>query len=350
MTWRFVLVALLAPLALALGAAGSRAEPSVHELEFVIERPDSVRVQLQFAVSAANEQQAVEAALAATHQLVPGARILEDGSEVSAQFASWWWQWDASELPVAVAYNPAGAPFGVSAADLTRGLEAWSSVESSSFAFRFAGATSSDVSVHSGVNDGVNVVAWRHLDCRSGCVLGVTSKTELHEADIILNTNPEAKLGDGSNGTVDTATVMLHELGHAAGLEHSCPMFQCTPDEQSAVMYFQYRGPKHDLQPDDIAGISALYPSSDGVVDVHPEILEITLEPGWMLTVLPPGPMEEAMRELGCVQAAFAFDDGGWLTWFRGAPPTLQDIRQVAPGAAYWLYASTACSHLFVLD
>jgi len=56
---------------------------------------------------------------------------------------------------------------------------------------------------------------------------------------------------DGTTETFDFFTVALHEIGHALGLGHS--------NNGAAVMASGYTGAKRTLQPDDIAGIQALY-------------------------------------------------------------------------------------------
>jgi hypothetical protein len=50
----------------------------------------------------------------------------------------------------------------------------------------------------------------------------------------------------------DLATVSLHEIGHALGLDHS--------SDTNAVMYAYYGGARRELTADDIAGIQSIYP------------------------------------------------------------------------------------------
>ncbi|HEX6029823.1 MAG TPA: matrixin family metalloprotease [Tepidiformaceae bacterium] len=343
--------ALILVLFAGFSAEKGRAEASARDVRFVAVRDDGARVGLQFIIHATSERAAVETALAAAQELVPGATILTDQDDaVSAQFGAWWWQWDGAELPVTVSYNAAGAAAGFGEADIEEDLKVWSSVPGSAFRFAYGGPTDSGASVQDGTNDGKNVIAWRHLDCQAGCVLGVTTKTEMHEADIVLNSNPQAKLGNGSAGTTEARSVLLHELGHMAGLDHSCALFACTDAEQDAVMYFQYRGPKHTLAADDVAGLTALYPVGAAPQGGQPRTLELSLQPGWLLTVLPPGPIEAAMDGLACADAVYSFDGTAWHSWLRGAPAPIQDLTTVAPGAAYWVHASAACSHLFALE
>ncbi len=70
------------------------------------------------------------------------------------------------------------------------------------------------------------------------------------EADAVLNI-------DADWTVFDVLTVAAHELGHVAGLGHS--------SDPTALMYAQYQGARNPLLgADDIAGISALYPTSGG--------------------------------------------------------------------------------------
>jgi|GEM_PF-1183574 len=55
-----------------------------------------------------------------------------------------------------------------------------------------------------------------------------------------------------SSTTKDLLTVFLHELGHVFNLGHESRVLQ-------AVMYPSYSGIKHELHPDDIEGIQAIY-------------------------------------------------------------------------------------------
>ena len=352
MTRRLPVVLLLVAFVLLSMRAADRgaAEPAVRDIQLVMQRPDGTHVVFMFAVDAPSSEAALETALAAAHELAPNATLIPPPDGVTAQFAPWWWQWDAAELPVPVAYNPDGAAEGVTAVDVDAALAAWTGIEGSAFAFRYAGTTTAAEHVQDGINDGLNTVGWRHLDCSIACILGLTTKTEAHETDVVLNSNPDANLGDGSDGTIDTRTVLVHEAGHMAGLEHSCPFFDCSESEEHAVMYFQYRGEKRTLGEDDLAGIRALYPGTPSSSSGEPQTLAIEVPPGWSLTVLPPGPLDASMGRLTCVDAVYAWDGATWARWIRGGPPFVQDLATIEPGAAYWTHASAACSHLFVID
>ena len=209
----------------------------------------------------------------AVASLVPGGQVVSpvDG-QVAAQWAQWSWLWDASELPVPVAYNPTDAPPLVGPSAVTSALTQWSTVPGSSFAYKWAGFTDHTASMAESGPDGENVISWESLDCSAGCVLGVTSKETVHESGLVLNSNPLALMGDGSDaggGTADAASVILHETGHMAGLAHSCaaPFAPCTEAETDAVMYYQYRGVRRKLTADDMAGMVALYPGGWQLAD-----------------------------------------------------------------------------------
>ena len=65
--------------------------------------------------------------------------------------------------------------------------------------------------------------------------------------DIVMNTAQTWRVG----GTVDVATVALHEFGHSLGLDH------CNIND--AVMFSTYTGIKQYLRTDDIAGVQEVY-------------------------------------------------------------------------------------------
>jgi hypothetical protein len=324
-------------------------------LDLVVENPGGHQVQMSFLIRASSEREAREAALAALPQLMPQGKLADTSGQAAAQFAPWGWHWAASEMPVPVVYNPSGGP-AASTAEVASALRSWSSVPGSAFAYAFAGTTDAAPGAQDASYDGQNVIGWINLSCAAGCVLGVTSKVDdVREVDIVLNSNPEAKLGDGLGGSVDIETTILHEAGHMAGLEHSCqPFFSvCSDSEAAAVMFFRYTGIHRTLGADDLAGVAALYPqapelvrnSSGGIPVVE---LSVRVQGGWTLSVLPAGPIGDVMRSLQCVSAVYELQDGGnWLSWLRGAAPGLNTVTQIESGRAYWLFSSGTCSASF---
>jgi hypothetical protein len=74
----------------------------------------------------------------------------------------------------------------------------------------------------------------------------------LSQAVICLNPTERWKVGfDGDLDSYDLRYTLLHEIGHAIGLDH--------PPGRNAVMDFDYRERFRVLQPGDIAGIVGLY-------------------------------------------------------------------------------------------
>jgi len=65
-------------------------------------------------------------------------------------------------------------------------------------------------------------------------------------------------LNGASANEIDLFSVLVHEIGHALGVEHSL--------ESNAVMWPAYTGPIEGLAPDDVDAIQKLYGSADGSV------------------------------------------------------------------------------------
>jgi hypothetical protein len=318
----------------------SRAAPAPFAFELEVERPSGQPALIQFIVAARSPADAERAARAALAALPVQPRT----PAASAAWRPWGWAWNDDELPVPVAYNPTGAPPVVGPQAIIAGLQAWSSVEGSRFSFTYAGITDRVASILDAGPDGENVVSWAHFPCDRGCVLGLTSKESVHEVDMLLNSNPNALIELGLDTVLDWRTIILHELGHMAGLEHSCPApwGPCTPEEVAAVMYFQYTGINRTLAADDREGIRARYPALPP--PTPPATRRLTLEPGWSLIILPGLPVGDVASALPCLQAAYAFDGERWTRWARGLPPAIVTL-QVFPGASpAWVFAATACT------
>lgn len=155
-------------------------------------------------------------------------------------------------------YNPANDPLG--GGGLTALLNThntWNSVGGSSFAFSYGGTTNRCPSLVKECKgqqtlDGFNDVAFMAIRDRN--TLGVTwSSAANDEADMAINTNFSWST-NGTAGTFDLETVVLHENGHVAGLGHS--------EYTEAVMYAYASDGfiNRTLHFDDIAGLQALYP------------------------------------------------------------------------------------------
>jgi hypothetical protein len=172
---------------------------------------------------------------------------------------------------------------GATAADLrgaiARATATWQNVPSATVRFEFQGSTSAAP----GGADGRTTLGFldrSDLDRVLGSTsfLIDTSTGEIVEADVFFNTRFTWSVApQGETGRIDLESVVLHELGHVLGLGHSA----IGETERTgtggrrvlasgAVMFpiAMTAGAVSDrvLQPDDIAGISDLYPAA-GQVD-----------------------------------------------------------------------------------
>ena len=155
-------------------------------------------------------------------------------------------------------YNPKNDPtHGAGFTALINTHTSWNNVTTSSFTFEYGEDTRRCPSLVKECRgdqtfDGNNDVAWLKLNSQN--ILGVTwSGTSLDEADMALNTDFNWNT-DGIND-FDVETVFLHENGHVLGLGHSIDF--------SAIMFPSYQKVNRDLQQDDIAGVSFLYPATN---------------------------------------------------------------------------------------
>jgi Matrixin len=162
--------------------------------------------------------------------------------------------WDDSH--VEQSYNPGGEPAPAESL-LTATQASWSAVPGSDFAMSFGGVTSRCPSIvrecpGRQLLDGYNDVGWARL---SGGTLGVTWSTTggADEADMALSTRVPWSTGCADvAGSFDLQTVLLHENGHVAGLDHA--------SSTASVMYPFYQGARCSLSTLDQQAISALYP------------------------------------------------------------------------------------------
>jgi hypothetical protein len=184
-----------------------------------------------------------------------------------------------TELPVRWFMNDRGTG-GISPNDLQatliRAFATWEAVPSASIAFQFVGPTSADPFV----DDGLSVIGFLNEPDQER-VLGATTfvvdmlTAELVEADVFFNSAFAWSIAAGGDAAAfDLESVAVHEIGHFLGLGHSAiGETEMVPDSgrrvlaSGAVMFpiSLGRGSTADrrLQPDDIAGVSDLYPDGD---------------------------------------------------------------------------------------
>jgi hypothetical protein len=163
--------------------------------------------------------------------------------------------WDL--LPVTQSYNPSGE--AVAAQSILQATQAaWSSVPGSDFAMSSGGTTSRCPSIVQECPgpqriDGFNDVGWARL---SRGTLGVTWSIigGTDEADMALSTRVPWHTGCTTvAGSFDAQTVLLHENGHVAGLDHA--------SSTASVMYPFYQGARCTLDRLDQQAIRTLYPA-----------------------------------------------------------------------------------------
>jgi len=143
---------------------------------------------------------------------------------------------------------------------LAVGADAWSTQTRASFRFQYAGTST----VTTNTNDGINVVMFRNAS--SGSAIATTywwsSGSHIIDADIVFwdgGFQFFTRSTGCSNGFY-IEDIAAHEFGHALGLGHSTVA--------SATMYPSVSTcatGNRTLDPDDIAGVEALYPPSISV-------------------------------------------------------------------------------------
>lgn len=170
-----------------------------------------------------------------------------------------------------------GVP-GVSAtqfqASLARAFATWEAVPTASVSFEFVGFTSAEPFV----DEGLSVFGFQDQP-EMERVLGATTfivdtiTGEIVESDVFFN-SAFTWSTTGEPDRFDLESVATHEIGHFVGLGHSAlGETELLPEggrrvlASGAVMFpiSLGRGSIHDrtLQPDDIAGVSDLYPDGD---------------------------------------------------------------------------------------
>jgi len=197
-------------------------------------------------------------ALAAFSERFPEAiEVLE--AEVAPQYRLYSARW--AEPAAAWLYNPAGANPSLSEggafAAVQAGAEGWSGAGGTDWKFEYTGTTTNGTGCN-GVpgsipKDGKNVVGWGPIigdywgyACWwSGSAIPGTGFNRMTEFDIVFRQ-------DVAFSSVQLYRIALHEFGHALGLDHTqasnCPGTVMCPAANVG-----------SLQPDDLAGILALY-------------------------------------------------------------------------------------------
>jgi hypothetical protein len=172
--------------------------------------------------------------------------------------------------------NASGVPASALQTTVAHAFSTWQAIPSASIAFSFVGFTSASPFA----DDGLNVIGFQNepTEDRTLGSTGFTIDTltgEIVESDIFINSAFAWSTADaGDPARFDLESVVLHEIGHFLGLGHSAlgETQLLGPDSRrvlaSGAVMFPIafgRGITLDrtLQPDDIAGVSALYPDGN---------------------------------------------------------------------------------------
>jgi hypothetical protein len=176
--------------------------------------------------------------------------------------------WQANKIPVPVSYNPSGEPGGLNAPNVIQNaIGTWNGA-GSGFSFIWGGTSGGDTGscLNDFETDGANTIRFEKL---SGLTLGRTctifGNGKLVEFDMELDSDGTWSVGTPVPGNAyDLATTVLHELGHALGLGHSCgeggPV--CNSTLRDSVMYRQVSAgeSRRELTADDLEAIQTAYP------------------------------------------------------------------------------------------
>jgi hypothetical protein len=170
-------------------------------------------------------------------------------------------------------YNPAGDPTsGEALAAVRRAQATWNRVKGTTFRFAIGAMTTRCPSLSfdcpaPSAPDGFNDIGWRSIgfDTEEFVIFAYVSTDvdlttgEAFEADLLLNSDiaPFVWFTDGVRH-VDVETVVLHELGHVAGLAHTL--------ESSTVMAPAILEVRRALTDGDEDGLRFLYPRHPSVV------------------------------------------------------------------------------------
>jgi hypothetical protein len=248
---------------------------------------------------------------------------------------------------VTMNYNPAGDPTG--GAGLTAVLHAeqtWSRVAGSSFRFHDGGLTDRTPSLAVGGEcpgaaarhlDGFNDIGWCPISWAAAYAATIFDPytAEAIESDIVITTEPHEmytgrKLtwSDVTGGDqLDVESMVLHELGHTVGLDHS--------DDPDSVMYWammlfpDYFYTHRTLTATETDAVRALYPIHPAVLRSHgADGYEVIAEIG---TPAPGGGVHQGYFEPGGVNArgevAFVTDVPEGQALFVSGP---KGVRQIA--------------------
>ena len=178
-------------------------------------------------------------------------------------------RWPASSLPVRYRVGVSGSAEGDEALTkaVLRAFQTWNRVPGSYLRFRYEGRTRTIQPGRDEENCVLWVTAgWRHKpEMIAYTTIWFDAQGRVVEADIELNAEWFSWSAEGALGKVDVQNVVTHESGHALGLAHS---LESTGTTMFPVILLG-EVLKRSLDPDDAAGLRALYPTVATEVAVY---------------------------------------------------------------------------------
>lgn len=163
------------------------------------------------------------------------------------------------QRPVSYVVNPSNLDLPESAIDpaVRAGADVWAQQSNASFSFAYAGRSAQTTNTF----DGANVIMFRNAS--NGSTIATTywwsSGSNIVDADIVFWDGGFRFFtgSSGCSGGFYIEDIAAHEFGHALGLGHSTvPSATMYPSTSSCNVA------NRSLDPDDISGVTALYPPS----------------------------------------------------------------------------------------
>lgn len=180
--------------------------------------------------------------------------------------------WAGSSIPVTINYNQsvAGEPSLEDAGDFS--VARWNAIPGNTFRMISGGTTTAAGGACQSpmALDGQNTLTF--ADTGGPSILGLTcavstSSHRIVEADIIFSPSVRFSSDTVTPGNAhDFFSVVLHELGHFAGLDHPCQPGACTGYDAVMVPTLQQGQQRRTLRPDDVMGLNSKYPASPSVL------------------------------------------------------------------------------------